>query len=971
MSVDFLSYLDSSVAAAMLGPVTEEMTERRRVEITTNALQWAAGGNFLLIDDIELLTPTMFCSLGIADVIQVEEDPAQSQSTVTFLPSTPLVHNLPGNQLLVGGGAYGFVLSEDSESQIAAELAYHEDAPTPVAVLCPIDEGFCLVLGFRLGSVISTGRVLQSILYNALNTYGVVRLSIHTSSFQVRDAQSPHLHPLQPNDPLLQHIKSSADAFCKAGFNVVGTNLLYSDHNGSYFGRLSLRGSLQSAICAFKSGIRIVQGSSPMVEMSNSPIIPSYASSIFAQVVPMIPTKLCWPSGWAPPQVPYYHIAPHRLAVEDMGADQWTPRSVEESLDATPADRFGLSGLGVRVAVIDTGFSENRPGNTIYPTALGFHPYYEEYHSYTMEHRFVNHAVGGQDPRDDSIGHGTAIVSNLLAISPDVNLHFYPLTDDAADAFAAALTIDPNVISNSWSLSGGKTPESHPELLPLQDLIRQAAENGVIVVFAAGNGAATPPWPGTEPCVVSVGGAYIESDGDLRTSDFAASSDNIELDERLVPDVCGIVGCQPAGLLIEMPTEPDSEYDNDMSTLGDDQTDPNDGWLVASGTSSAAPQVAGLAALVIQQEPGIAVGKFKHLIMTTCTDVITGHSGAGQDVHAKKGSDLATGYGLINVRRALETLIQYTSSNTYEERTLPEGKSVNFYSISTMVGEGYHIDTCGTNQYGFNFFGYLASRDGPVMVRRTGMRIKGWFRQYDTLIQEAWEGRRYVDLYIMSVDGLQILKSVRLLDHNDGTNWKYVDKEITGIGPFDNWGMVRIAIGRRDAWWADWDLTAEWADVSIHSYDDWSPDTIPSGKHINWATSHDADMGNVYHIDTAGSSHYLYNFFAYSDYQPYLGWYYDIHISGWFRQYDTLPQNDWPGRRYIYFYLIDPADMTIIGGKRIIDYYDGTDWVYRRIHFKCGLISGYPLLAIGRRDAWSSDWDLTVEWCNVQLWTYG
>jgi hypothetical protein len=187
--------------------------------------------------------------------------------------------------------------------------------------------------------------------------------------------------------------------------------------------------------------------------------------------------------------------------------------------------------------------------------------------------------------------------------------------------------------------------------------------------------------------------------------------------------------------------------------------------------------------------------------------------------------------------------------------------------------------------------------------------------------------------------------------------------------------MVRIAIGRRDSWSTDYKLTVEWAaDVDVYSaHEPWTPDTIPGNKYFYFgpSTAPEAYMGRTFHLDTIGSSEYGYYFHALSWSMPYLGWLYDIHIAGWFRQYDTLSIYNQPGRRYLNFYLIDPTTLTVIGSKRILDYYDGTDWVYRRIHFKCGYISGNYFLAIGRRDSWSTDYSLTVEWCNVQIWTYG
>jgi hypothetical protein len=689
-------------------------------------------------------------------------------------------------------------------------------------------------------------------------------------------------------------------------------------------------------------------------------VLPLFAVHLFTEVIPIEGPTYYWPTGWAPPDdLSYYHLAPCAESVEDMGTDQWSPQSVEEVLKADIArSSFGLSGSGVKVAVIDSGFSANGPGHDIYPTTNGYHPYYEEFYPDLLQNRITSYSVGGSSPWDDSeVGHGTAIIANLLAVAPGIDLHFVHLSPntDPADAFSVALTANPDVISCSWGTSHDPVLES---------LIRQASENGIIVIYATGNGGQVG-WPGTENCVVSVGGAYVDDIGEYSASSYASST---ELDSgRIVPDICGVVGQGvDMGRLIELPTEPSSDVDHFS-----DGTETDDGWAVVSGTSSSAPQVAGLAALVKQQEPNINVGRFKHLVMTTCTDIVVGMSASG--FTAKKGFDIATGAGLINVFRTLETMIEYSTSDLFTEKTIPSEKQVNFFEISTPYGSGYHIDTCGTSEYGFTFFGYLTSRNGPVMITRGGTTIAGYFRQYDTISYSQLPGRRYVNLYILTVDGSQILKIVRLLDYDDGTNWKYVCIEFDEIGAYDNWGLVRIAIGRRDSWSADRSLTVEWAaDVYTESaHETWTPDTIPDGKHYNFgpSTAPEANMGRTYHLDTIGSSQYGYYFFASSWTTPFLGPFYDIHIAGWFRQYDTIINT--PGRRYVNFYLVNAATWTIVAYKRILDYYDGIDWVYRRIHFKCGFIAGSYLLAIGRGDSWSTDHSLTVEWCNVQIWTYG
>jgi subtilisin family serine protease len=681
------------------------------------------------------------------------------------------------------------------------------------------------------------------------------------------------------------------------------------------------------------------------------------------------PVKLCWPSGWNPPQVGYYHLAPNIDAVDDMGADIWSPQCVEKILKADIArSTYGYDGTGIDVAVVDTGFSR---WPTYYPTPNGYHPFYEEYYSDLLQNRYTPYETANHHPDDDDNGHGTGIVPNLLAIAPGINLHFISW-DSTIEAFDIILqTIQPDVVSCSW-LVGVGPPTGQNEL---QNKIRQCSENGMILVFAAGNEPYEIGWPASEPCVVAAGGVYVDGNGNLEASSYACSGSEETFGGRLVPDFCGIVGQgtggipKEHGILIELPTEVASLLDYDVSYYGD-ETAPYDGWAVFSGTSSATPQIAGLAAIVKQIDSEIDDGRFKHLVMSTCTDVYEGESYSSDA--AQDGFDRATGAGLINVYRAIKTLVEHDSLFSWSAESLPAGYTINSYPVGST---GFHVDTSGTSQRGFYVIGYLAARSQPIMINHEYLSIHGQFRQYDTLPPHLWEGRRYLNLYILSTDGQRILQTIQILNHNDGTSWKTVDKEITF--PSDIWGMVRIAFGRVDSWTTDWQITAEWRCIHISDDNDWIGDTKPDGMHYNEFCLEPFELTyhTGYHVDTIGSSQRGYYFWIQTlDAFWYTLWWTDVEISisGWFRQYDTLYSYLWEGRRYVNAYVIN-CQGEIVKTHRILEWYDGTDWEYRHVHFTVPwqslCIDPYPYyyVVFGRVDSWSSDWKLTVELCCAQI----
>ena len=122
-----------------------------------------------------------------------------------------------------------------------------------------------------------------------------------------------------------------------------------------------------------------------------------------------------------------------------------------------------------------------------------------------------------------------------------------------------------------------------------------------------------------------------------------------------MPDLVAIVGQAPKSILIVMPTMRDSLADQSHSEGGvfpnSDETGPADGWLVSSGTSSAAPMVAGAAALLLQARPSLTPAEVRQALSDTCRDITQGASASGET--AGVGPDCATGAGLLDVTAAV------------------------------------------------------------------------------------------------------------------------------------------------------------------------------------------------------------------------------------------------------------------------------------------------------------------------------
>jgi len=337
-----------------------------------------------------------------------------------------------------------------------------------------------------------------------------------------------------------------------------------------------------------------------------------------------------------PPPVRYWHL--------DVPAD------VSLACNADRAHRSGVTGRGVRVAMVDSGqyahpFFAAR-GYRVEPTVLG---------------------PGTVDPAVDSVGHGTGESANVFATAPDVTL--LPVKTASASgalvnttaAVNAAAALNPAIITNSW----GRTIRNGPLDAAAQALaaaVASAVASGIIVCFSASNGG----WgfPAQHPDVISVGGVFMNPDGSTRASDYASGFNSNVYPGRRVPDVSGLVGMRPRAAYIMLPLAEgasiDTSYAGGAHPAGD-ETANNDGWAAFSGTSASCPQVAGVCALVKQVCPHLTPAQVRDILKRTARDVTTGTSsqlvdevgGVTPGNPAAVGPDTATGNGLVDAYRAV------------------------------------------------------------------------------------------------------------------------------------------------------------------------------------------------------------------------------------------------------------------------------------------------------------------------------
>ncbi|MER7770453.1 S8 family serine peptidase [Kitasatospora sp. NPDC096140] len=328
------------------------------------------------------------------------------------------------------------------------------------------------------------------------------------------------------------------------------------------------------------------------------------------------------------------------------------PGDVAMLLGATAAHGQGAVGAGVDVAMVDTGHYR--------------HPFFT-LQGYDVDP--VVTVVPGTSPAKDPIGHGTGESANIFAVAPGAKLKFFRASDasgnltSAVAGFLKAKAAHPKVLTNSWGgdldfppLSAQPPAASRVWILEIKD----AVEKGIVVVFSAGNGhfSVEPQVPG----VIAAGGVFVDRGLGIQASDYASGYASPWFPGEIVPTVCGLVGMLPRAQYLMLPVQPGCELDVEQSQASDGQmpdtpdgTAVDDAWALFSGTSAAAPQIAGAAAVLLGQNgrPNMTVEQVTEALVKTATDVTAGHNHPRFNNPAGPGPDKATGPGLANVSAAL------------------------------------------------------------------------------------------------------------------------------------------------------------------------------------------------------------------------------------------------------------------------------------------------------------------------------
>jgi serine protease AprX len=280
---------------------------------------------------------------------------------------------------------------------------------------------------------------------------------------------------------------------------------------------------------------------------------------------------------------------------------------------ATNAWSGGATGAGVGIAIVDSGVTPNPDLGT----------------------RLVQVALPDQSGSlDDTVGHGTLVAGIAAGASSDG--HFIGIAPGATIYALNVARPDGSVNSGDvitalkWvfdhahqynirvvNLSLTETTQSSYKTSILDLAVERLWASGVFVVAAAGNRGANGVdyAPANDPLAMTVG-AYDMMDtagpGDdtaLSWSSWGATVDGYNKPEELAP-----------GRHIASNLAPGSLYASQAPAA--DIVAP--GYVRANGTSFAAPQMAGAAAIAFQTHPGYSPDQVKWLLLAKAGHVIPG-----------------------------------------------------------------------------------------------------------------------------------------------------------------------------------------------------------------------------------------------------------------------------------------------------------------------------------------------------------
>jgi subtilisin family serine protease len=218
--------------------------------------------------------------------------------------------------------------------------------------------------------------------------------------------------------------------------------------------------------------------------------------------------------------------------------------------------------------------------------------------------------------RYDGVAPDATLISCRVPFGDFDEAYIYPIYEHLIQLVERG-EIGRLVINNSWALRGSQAPQIDASNRLLA-IVRKAVSLGIIVVFAAGdNNNAAEVYSDSNRCTNTIWGA-----NSLDEVITVAAVDESGSMDRLPPglnhwETCHRNGSRGPGQFSQTTIKPDCVAPTYGEVLWGNGYQSMTWW----GTSGAAPQVSGLAALMLSANPRLTPAEVKENIRETTTDL--------------------------------------------------------------------------------------------------------------------------------------------------------------------------------------------------------------------------------------------------------------------------------------------------------------------------------------------------------------
>jgi len=292
-----------------------------------------------------------------------------------------------------------------------------------------------------------------------------------------------------------------------------------------------------------------------------------------------------------------FHVLPYEQVVYDEYYAYFeNPEFMSEVRELFDTDyihnTMGITGAGVRVAVLDTGIQHDHPE---------FVRFQDETGRIRGWQRGNNSISTNMDLRHGIRAHGTAVSGVIVGVAPGIELWNYRVNISSVGGLSTLAAVDAahademDIMNLSFGEMFAFSPfASHR---PMFNAVNLAVLDGIIVVVSAGNdgwlGMFSVSAPATSSLAISVGAATLGGRGETEDA-LAEFSSRGPLEDtfHITPNIVA------PGVQV---------YTTDIDS----------GYRPVDGTSFSAPVIAGVAALLLEQFPDATPYEIKAKIMNT------------------------------------------------------------------------------------------------------------------------------------------------------------------------------------------------------------------------------------------------------------------------------------------------------------------------------------------------------------------